>query len=174
MNFVWASFKKLIEQQTSRNYIFKNCAITQDLSRKEIHKITPFLHTRTYLENEIVFEKNDPAKALYIICNGEVMISSGESSSIAPEYLSSLDFFGEVGTVLKNELRTVTAKCTKQSLLLTLTQGSLHDLAVKHPRIANKIYANLAFIFAYKLKVTTAEVQNFNKIVAELKKSPSK
>ena len=170
MRFLESSFKKIALAKESKHHVLKGCPLTKGLNFFERKKLLIYCEPRTYIEGEVLFNKNDPAKALYIICDGEVEIFN-ESSSLEEERekLGAQEFLGEAGVILKNTLRTSTAQCSQQSSLLILTQAALEDLAFSNDSLGKKIYANLAFILAYKLKATQENMARFHQIVSQLK-----
>jgi CRP-like cAMP-binding protein len=53
----------------SKNYLFAK------LTQEEMAVFIPYLHLRNYVQNEAVFFRNDPSRALYIVKTGRVMIN---------------------------------------------------------------------------------------------------
>jgi CRP-like cAMP-binding protein len=53
----------------SKNYLFEK------LTQEEMAVFIPYLHLRNYVQNEAVFFRNDPSRALYIVKTGRVMIN---------------------------------------------------------------------------------------------------
>lgn len=46
----------------------------EKLNRKEMLLFLPYMHLRTYKLNEVVFFRNDPSRALYLIRKGEITL----------------------------------------------------------------------------------------------------
>lgn len=53
----------------SKNFLFET------LTKEEMAVFIPYLHLRNYAQNEAVFFRNDPSRALYIVKTGRVTIN---------------------------------------------------------------------------------------------------
>ncbi len=47
----------------------------EKLTDDELDDFVPFLNVRSYQKNEVIFFRNDPSQALYIIKSGEIMLN---------------------------------------------------------------------------------------------------
>ena len=68
-------FKRTYTKQEQKQFEFlsKN-KLFSNLNKKEMQLFLPYLHLRLYQENEVVFFRNDPSQALYLIKEGEVTL----------------------------------------------------------------------------------------------------
>lgn len=53
----------------------RHSKLFEKLTDEELAEFVPFLNIRKYSKNEVVFFRNDPSQALYIIKSGEIMLT---------------------------------------------------------------------------------------------------
>lgn len=93
--------------------------------------------TRSLGAQEILFQKNDPADALYAVRRGAIRIATGtaEGRQLTLNLLGPGDVFGEVA-VLDGFPRTADAAATEPTELFVIRRRDLLDLLAQQPRIA--------------------------------------
>ncbi len=100
-----------------------------ELDKDECALFLPHLHKRSYKKDEIIFLRNDPAHALYILTEGEVALTIDQEKST--ETITQLDkgsIFGET-CILANKKRLANAVCISElSTMYVLPQVSIHDI----------------------------------------------
>ncbi len=108
----------------------------------------PHLHKRIYTKNEIVFLRNDPAHALYILTDGEVELTLDQENDI--EVITRLDkgsIFGETA-ILENKKRLVNAVAISESATMyVLPQVSIHDIFSSNLKIKVKLLEAVANLY---------------------------
>ncbi|ACA15282.1 transcriptional regulator, Crp/Fnr family [Methylobacterium sp. 4-46] len=93
--------------------------------------------TRSLGAQEVLFQKNDPADALYAVRRGEIRIGTGtqEGRQLTLNLLGPGDVFGEVA-LLDGHPRTADAVATEPTDLFVIRRRDLLDLLAQQPRIA--------------------------------------
>lgn len=111
------------------------------LDAEAIRAIALLCLRRSLSAQEVLFQKNDPADALYAVRRGEIRICTGtaEGRELTLNLLGPGDVFGEVA-LLDGRPRTADAVAAEPSELLLVRRRDLLDLMTRQPAIA------LAFI----------------------------
>lgn len=163
----WSNiFRKKDKQQLSIYVVLKKTPVFQDLSRKELKAIERILHRRTYREDEVIFNENEPGVGMYIIESGQVTIRLGkEKKTLA--LLTAGDFFGEMAIILEGN-RTAAAVAKSPSTLLGFFRPDLFDLMETHPRTGNKILFRLSQMVAERLRISSIENKELKMKLARL------
>jgi CRP/FNR family transcriptional regulator, cyclic AMP receptor protein len=101
----------------------------ESLTDEELSEFQPYFHLRKYEQNEVVFFRNDPSQALYLIRNGRVLLNIDIQDKF--ENLSSLSdgmSFGD-DALLPNTLRNYNAICISEPCeIYVLPQVSIFDI----------------------------------------------
>jgi len=123
-------FKKTYEtdEQEMLSYL-SGLILFSELTEDERALFLPHLHKRSYKKDEIIFLRNDPAHALYILTDGEIALTLDQEKST--EIITHLDkgsIFGET-CILANKKRLVNAvSISETSTMYVLPQVSIHDI----------------------------------------------
>ena len=73
---IYNPFKKNFSKQELDAFEFlANVSYFSKFTIEEFEDIFPYLHLRTYKQNEVVFFRNDPSQAVYIIKKGKIEIN---------------------------------------------------------------------------------------------------
>lgn len=119
-----------------------------NLSNDQRALFLPHLHKRTYQKNEIVFLRNDPSHALYILTEGEVELTLDQEDSI--EVITHLDkgsIFGET-SILNHKKRLVNAMAVSESAtMFVLPQVTIHDIFKSNLKIKVKMLEAVANLY---------------------------
>ncbi|WP_043751803.1 Crp/Fnr family transcriptional regulator [Methylobacterium nodulans] len=93
--------------------------------------------TRSLAPQEVLFQKNDPADALYAVRRGEIRIATGtaEGRQLTLNLLGPGDVFGEVA-LLDGHPRTADAVATEPTELFVIRRRDLLDLLSQQPEVA--------------------------------------
>lgn len=114
--------------------------IFSGLTNDERALFLPHLHKRTYEKDEVVFLRNDPAHALYILVRGEVIMTIDQEDEI--EEIMRVDKGSIIGetSILKNKKRLVNAVVVSESATMyVLPQVSIHDIFSSHIKVKVKM-----------------------------------
>ena len=118
------------------------------LTNDERALFLPHLHKRIYNKNEIVFLRNDPAHALYILTEGEVQLTIDQDKST--EVITHLDkgsIFGET-SILTGKKRLVNAVAVSESATMyVLPQVSIHDIFSSNLKVKVKMLEAVANLY---------------------------
>lgn len=69
-------FKKTFTPQEHNMFVFlANIRLFSNLNYKQMSLFLPFMHERSYVQDEVVFFRNDPSHALYLLKKGEVSLT---------------------------------------------------------------------------------------------------
>jgi CRP-like cAMP-binding protein len=144
------------------SYIFKNDntinnltatlsrqPIFAKLSKKELNLVEKMMHIREYRPEELVFKQGEPGAALYIIQKGEIAIYLEDNN----QHLATIEeghFFGEIA-LLDNSARTASAKTTKDTTLLVISNADLDNMSERSPKMGLKIISAIGKLLAQRL-----------------------
>jgi CRP/FNR family transcriptional regulator, cyclic AMP receptor protein len=115
------------------------------LTEAELNVIAQRVRQRRYRENEIIFHRDDPGVALYIILSGKVKIHNEtvEGGDVIHAVFSDWEFFGEL-SLLDGAERSADVSTIEATEVLVLTREDLLDCIKQHPQIGINILAVLA------------------------------
>lgn len=102
----------------------------------------------------VILKEGEESFSLYAIVRGSVEVTKGIVGK--PEHLASLvkgDCFGEMA-LLEGKSRSATVTTLEATTLLEFEMKALEKLFERQPRIAHKVYQNLARILSARLRAT--------------------
>ena len=140
--------------------VLENVPIFEHLTEKELSEVVRLTHERTFKKDEHVFKKLAPAEGMYVILDGEVLITDSDSETVFAT-LESGDFFGELA-LLDEEPRSASAISTMPSRLIGFFRTDLLTLMKRSPELGNKILLNLSRILGERLRRTNQELAKPN------------
>ncbi len=161
-NALWSNLFKNWQQTESKTVMtLKQVPIFQDLNDKNFQEIETIIHERAYHPHEIIFKRQAPGEAMYIIMAGEVeiYIEDHDGNKQVLVTLEQGDFFGELA-LLDNETRSATAASIDSSTILVFSQTDLESIMERKPDLGNKILLNLA-------RVTSTRLRKTNELLSE-------
>ena len=125
-----------------------NFILFSSLTNDERALFLPHLHKRVYTKNEVVFLRNDPAHALYILTEGNVDITIDQEKST--EVIAHLDkgsIFGET-SILEHKKRIANAVSVSESATMyVLPQVSIHDIFASNLKVKVKMLQAVADLY---------------------------
>lgn len=142
----------------------------QKLDNKHINLLMKIIHHRTYAPNEYIFHQGDPGIGLYIIQEGQVLISHKSENGFEHKFvqLGMGDFFGELA-LLDGELRSASALSLKESKLIVIFRPDLDEFIEKFPRKGIDILRGISQIITTRLRrVNEDYVSLYNKSVEQI------
>ena len=148
----------------------KNIPLLKTLSEDELRAMIPFLELVKYGKNEIVFKQTEKGDALYLIIDGKVKFTylhiTGQIDIF--EEIGAGKFFGEVGALSSERLRTATAEVTQDLTAYKLKRKDLENFLKSHPEAAMHLLNGMAD----RLRRSGRQLQhspviNFNKTMSE-------
>lgn len=114
-------------------------------TKSELSGLQPYLNLRTYKQGEVVFFREDPAAALYLVKTGEVDLSLDVNDKL--ELLTTEHARGSFGdeALLPGQKRMYNAIVASESAeLYVLPSANLYDYLERNKRGGAKLYMNLA------------------------------
>lgn len=116
-----------------------------DLSFAELSRFLPAIHQRKYERDEVVFFRNDPSQALYILEKGEVTLNIDIRSDFETIIkVNEGNAFGE-NSMLENSKRIYTAIInTEEALLWVIPNYAILDIFQNNQKIRAKMMTSLA------------------------------
>ena len=132
----------------------------QGIDPMDIGKLMSYGVTKTLRENVTIFKKGDPGTEMYVILEGKVRISDGDT--VIAE-LGPGDTFGEMA-VLAGAPRSADAVTTEIANVFILSEEQIQRLMGK--RVAIRILLNIVATLSKRLR-------EMDKKIAELEKSRS-
>ena len=148
----------------------KNIPLLKTLSEDELKAMIPFLELVKYGKNEIVFKQAEKGDALYLILDGKVKFTylhiTGQIDIF--EEIGAGKFFGEVGALSSEGLRTATAEVTQDLTAYKLKRKDLENFLKSHPEAAMHLLNGMAD----RLRRSGRQLQhspviNFNQTMSE-------
>jgi CRP-like cAMP-binding protein len=121
----------------------KRMSLFGELTHREMKIVNGFMHERSYLKNEVIFDEGEEGQAIYIILEGKVLICHQGQGDKPIALLESGNFFGELA-LLDDASRAAQARAAESCTLLTLFRGDFLNLMLSHALIASKIALQLA------------------------------
>lgn len=117
----------------------------ENLTAKEKSYFLPYLHERNYSKDEVVFFRDDPSHALYIVKSGTIELSIDINKDI--EILSQVKRGHTIGEncLLKNTRRQYNAITTSETATLyVVPQDSIFFIFEDHIQVRVKMLESLA------------------------------
>ena len=157
---------------------FRKSDIFSQLPQDDIEVLARFSGFYEYKRGELVFEKGDKSKHLFIIARGEVAITSTMESGTADKSGGQViarfidgEIFGEF-EFFEEDNRTAFAKATDKSLLLLFPRdgADLDHLFDEYAHIFAKVYHKLISVNAGRQRLTHRLISEKTGWIEELKK----
>ena len=136
----------------NRLHELKKMSLFVELTQREMKIVDGFMHQRTYLKDEVIFDEGEEGQAIYIILEGKVLICRQGQTDKPIALLESGNFFGELA-LLDDAPRSAQARAAENCTLLVLFRGDFLSLMLSHALIASKIALQLARHLGARLRV---------------------
>ncbi len=115
------------------------------LKHAEMARFLPTIHNRKYLKDEVVFFRNDPSQALYIVRRGSVRLTVDIKEGF--ETILEVEKGGAFGenSLLENSKRIYTAIVdSEEAELMVIPHFSVQEIFEAYPKIKAKMMTSLA------------------------------
>lgn len=115
------------------------------LTDEELMAFLPNLYLRNYSKEEIVFFRNDPSQALYIVKSGQIRLDLDIGERFEElRKIKTGGFFGE-NCLIQNSHRLYNAICSDAvTELYILPLANILEIFEEYPRIKSKMYEMIA------------------------------
>jgi CRP-like cAMP-binding protein len=115
--------------------ILKTVNIFANIPEESLVEVASIINEVNFNDGEMIFEKGDIGKSMYIIVDGEVKVHDGDKIFAT---LKSRDVFGELAA-LDPEPRSASITATQDTLLFQLEQDALYELMSEYIDVAKGI-----------------------------------
>ena len=139
-------FKKSYTQKELNTFRFlSRIKLFERLNYKEMSFFLPYFYLREYKMDEVVFFRNDPSNALYLVKSGKVSINVDvEEDFELLTIIKSGEAFGE-GALLKESNRINTCIIhSERAELFVLPKVNIAEIFDGHPAIKTKMMESFA------------------------------
>ena len=126
--------------------VLKEIPLLKTLTMDELKAMIPILELVTYRKDEIVFRQGENGDALYVIRQGKVKFIYRHNSGQFDEFeeIGAGKFFGEVGALSSEGLRTATAVVSEDLTAYKLKRKDLENFLKNHPEAAMHLLNGMA------------------------------
>lgn len=141
-------FKKSYTQKELNTFRFlSRIKLFERLNYKEMSHFLPYFYLREYKMDEVVFFRNDPGNALYLVKSGKISINIDiEDEFELLTIVKSGAAFGE-SALLKDSNRINTCIIhSERAELYVLPKVNIHEIFESHPIIKTKMLESLSEI----------------------------
>jgi CRP/FNR family transcriptional regulator, cyclic AMP receptor protein len=121
------------------------CSLFEDLNNDELVNFLPYMFLREYKQNEVVFFREDPSQALYVVKSGTVGLTIDVDKKL--EYLTTLRTFSSLGdnSLIANTKRIYNAIVTSELCeLYVIPQANILEVFERNAEIKAKMYHSLS------------------------------
>lgn len=136
--------------------LLRACTLFSNLTDEQLQALASKLQPVTFRRNTVIFSKNDPGDALYIICSGRVKISvlNTEGKDLIINIYTQGDTFGEM-SLFDGLPRSAAASAQDNVEALMLRRSSFEELIGGVPGLAVSIIA----LLSRRLRYTTQQTE---------------
>ncbi|GCE13596.1 Crp/Fnr family transcriptional regulator [Tengunoibacter tsumagoiensis] len=145
-----------MEAETEANYL-KQVDFFQGLNDEDITILMSVAKRRTFRAGEVIFHRDDPGQALYVIKEGKVKICliSPDGQEISLVVFGKGECFGELA-LLDGLPRSADAIALEKVECYTLQRTDFHNTIIKVPQIAIQILE----VLSKRLRMTDQKVED--------------
>jgi CRP-like cAMP-binding protein len=157
-------FKKTYTTYELRIFNFlSGIRLFKSLTFKEMSYFLPYMHERHYQRDEVVFFREDPSHALYLLKRGEVMLNIDVNDSF--ETLTTVkggNLLGE-SCLLENQKRMLNAFVISETAqFYVIPQDNIFSIFDNQERVKSKMLKELAQTYSeYNAKLFKAYRSSF-------------
>ncbi|QSE98953.1 Crp/Fnr family transcriptional regulator [Fulvivirga lutea] len=142
-------FKKTYTEREYNIFVFlANMRLFSELNYKQMAHFIPHLHERTYEKDEVVFFRNDPSHALYLLRKGEVSLNIDINDTF--EHLTEVKAGNSLGEscLLKKAKRQLNAVVSSEKAeFYVIPQENIRSIFEDNLKIKSKMLEALAEIY---------------------------
>src|ERR1700681_3268982 len=129
-----------MSKQAEFAVILKMNPMFADLGADELQRISGLCHTQQRGNGDMLFQKRDPADALFGVRRGQIRIETGAADGcrLTLNFMGPGELFGEIA-VLDGQSRTADATAGEPSELFVLRREDFLSHLEREPRVAIRI-----------------------------------
>lgn len=150
----WLANIYLDKKMKKKIDFFSRISIFNGLKNYDVGVLVTAMYRRTYEPGEVICPEGETGKALFIIMDGEVVISRKGGLLREEKVISRLksgDFFGEMA-LLEEKPRSATAKAVSASEIYIIYKANFDGMIKKNPKIGMQVIRNIAVILSARLR----------------------
>ncbi len=148
----WQNLFKTPTEKDNLEEVLKSMPPFKNLKSHHLKLLIKAIHNRVYTTNEHIFFQGDPGIGLYIIIDGEVLITREEENyNFDLAILKRGDFFGEIA-LLDEEKRSASAIALKETQSAVIFKPDLDEFVEKFPKEGINILRGISQIVATRLR----------------------
>jgi len=142
-------FKKSYTSKELNTFRFlSRIKLFERLNYKEMSYFLPYFYLREYKMEEVVFFRNDPANALYLVKSGKVSINIDiEDEFEQLSIIKSGGAFGESALLLDSNRIYTSIVHTERAELYVLPKVNIHEIFQGHTVIKTKMMESLSQLY---------------------------
>ncbi|MGF1534703.1 MAG: cyclic nucleotide-binding domain-containing protein [Bernardetiaceae bacterium] len=151
----WLSelFARRYSMSERRMFAFlRQNVLFRQLSDHELMAFVPHLYERVYGKNEVIFFRNDPSQAFYLIKQGRVRLTLDTDTGFERlVVLSRYHYFGENAFLYRSNRLYNAVSISERTEVYAIPQVHLSEIFEDEPDIRSKILEALAGTYAQQL-----------------------
>lgn len=148
----WQNLFKTPTEKDDIEEVLKAMPPFKNLKSHHLKLLLKVMHNRVYTVNEHIFFQGDPGIGLYIIIEGEILITREEENHrFDLAIMKRGDFFGEIA-LLDEERRSASAIALKESQIAVIFKPDLDEFVEKFPKEGVNILRGISQIIATRLR----------------------
>ncbi|NJN25092.1 MAG: cyclic nucleotide-binding domain-containing protein [Cyclobacteriaceae bacterium] len=142
-------FKKSYTSKELNTFRFlSRIPLFERLDYKEMSYFLPYFYLREYKMNEVVFFRNDPGNALYLVKSGKISVNIDIDEEFEQlSVIKSGESFGESALLtVSNRIYTAIVH-SERAELYVLPKVNIHEIFEGHPVIKTKMMESLSVLY---------------------------
>jgi len=148
----WENLFKTPTEKDDLEEVLKSMPPFKNLKSHYLKLLIKVIHNRVYTANEHIFFQGDPGIGLYIIVDGEVLITREEENHrFDLAILKRGNFFGEIA-LLDEEKRSASAIALKETQIAVIFKPDLDEFVENFPKVGVNILRGISQIVATRLR----------------------
>jgi CRP-like cAMP-binding protein len=178
LKYFWEASPLIANKKQGIHKFLKSMNILNNFTDLELLQLTRFLHLRSFLPGEIVFNEGDSGLGFYLIYAGNIHLyinkvighseNQSDSNYLKVTSLQKGNYLGEQALLEDNNKRSATAIAYDNVILLGMYKPDLAELLERHPRVAAKFLQSLSMIIAKRLFSVTTEMRCLKEQLADV------
>lgn len=139
---------------------FARLSVFQGLSETQLELLDSMFERVYYEPDELIFEQGQPARYLYILVSGEVVIryKPYDGPALVVSHIQPGGVFGW-STVLSRRVYTSGAVALQECNAFRISEVRLHDLCIQQPETGSVLMEHLASAIAER-RITHSPILN--------------
>lgn len=142
-------FKKSYTSKELNTFRFlSRIKLFERLNYKEMSHFLPYFYLREYKMDEVVFFRNDPGNALYLVKSGKVSVNIDIDEEFELlNVIKSGAAFGESALLADSNRIYTSIIHSERAELYVLPKVNIHEIFLGHPGIKTKMIESLAELY---------------------------